>query len=129
MKYKIRLNGRVYEVEAEQGEAQLLCEYDDVGVITAPAKAAPVAVTAPAAVPAAEVCITGGKTINAPLPGTVTEIKIKIGQKIEKGNIVAVIESMKMENEIVATESGVVTAVHAVKGAQVQSGEPIVSLS
>jgi glutaconyl-CoA decarboxylase len=132
MKYKIRLNGKVFEVEAEKGEAQLLSEYDDIGTPAASPRnkesdtAAPAPASAAAAVQKAS---AGGKSVCAPLPGTVVAVRVQTGQQVKKGEAVAVIESMKMENDIVATESGTVTAVHVARGAQVQAGEPIISLS
>lgn len=136
MKYKIRLNGKVYEVEAEKGEAQLLREYDDIGAQQAPAQAPASVAAAPAPAPAAAPAAAaaskapaGGKAVTAPLPGTVVAVKVQEGNQVKKGEVVAVIESMKMENDIVSTESGTVTAVLVSRGAQVQAGEALVSLS
>lgn len=124
MKYKIRLNGTVYEVEVEKGNAQLLREYE---AVSAPAEAkASSPVTEAVPVP---VAATGGRFITAPLPGTVTEIRVSVGQKIAAGEIVGVIEAMKMQNEVAASEGGTVAAIIATKGAQIQSGEPFVQLA
>ena len=95
MKYKVTLNNRVYEVEVEMGQAMLIDEYDAV----APA--------APAAVPAA--ALASGEVVKAPMPGNILKINVAPGQKVEEGDVLIVLEAMKMENEIVATKSGTVT--------------------
>ena len=126
MKYKVTLNGRTYEVEVEHGKAMLLAEYE----ATAPA-AAPVAapVAAPAAAPvAAPVAAGSGDTVSAPMPGTVLKVNVTVGQSVKAGDVLCVLEAMKMENEIKAPVDGKVAQVLATKGANVETGAALVVL-
>lgn len=131
MKYKVTLNNRVYEVEVEMGQAMLIDEYDAVAP-AAPAPAAPTAVPAapaapPAAVPAA--ALASGEVVKAPMPGNILKINVAPGQKVEEGDVLIVLEAMKMENEIVATKSGTVAQVAVSKGAVVETGAPLVVIA
>ena len=131
MKYKVTLNGRTYEVEVEAGKAMLLDEYEAI-VPSAPAApvaapvAAPAAEAAPAA-PAAPVAVTGaGEAVNAPMPGTILKINVSQGQAVKEGDVLCVLEAMKMENDIIAPKSGTITQVVTSKGASVSTGDPLV---
>lgn len=123
MKYKITLKGRTYEVEVEHGEAMLIDEYDAIAPspAAAPAAAAPVAAAAPAAAPAA----VAGTAVTAPLPGNVLEIKVKPGESVKAGQLLVLIEAMKMENEVFAPADGVVKQILAQKGALVATGDTL----
>ena len=128
MKYKVTLNGRTYEVEVEAGKAMLLDEYE--AIAPAPAAAAPVA-AAPAAAPAAAApaapAVTGaGEPINAPMPGTILKVNVKAGDAVKEGQVLVVLEAMKMENEILAPKNGTITQVVVAKGASVDTGAPLV---
>ena len=127
MKYKVTLNGRTYEVEVEAGKAMLLDEYE--AIAPAPA-AAPVAVpaAAPAAVPAAAApVVTGaGDAVNAPMPGTILKVNVQTGKAVKEGDVLCVLEAMKMENEIMAPKSGTVTQVLVQKGSSVNTGDALV---
>jgi len=128
MKYKVTLNGRTYEVEVEAGKAMLLDEYEAIAPapVAAPA-AAPVAATAPAAAPAAAPAVTGaGEAVNAPMPGTILKVNVKVGDAVKAGAVLCVLEAMKMENEIMAPKAGTVTQVLATKGGSVDTGAPLV---
>lgn len=128
MKYKVTLNNRVYEVEVEMGQAMLIDEYDAVAPAPAAAPAAPAAApAAPAAVPAA--ALASGEVVKAPMPGNILEINVAPGQKVEEGDVLIVLEAMKMENEIVATKSGTVAQVAVSKGAVVDTGAPLVVIA
>ena len=120
MKYKVKLNGKIYEVEVEKGNAELLSEYD---AISAPVAAAPVAAApaAPAAAAAPAPAASGNAT-QSPLPGVVVAVKKNVGEKVKAGEVVMLIEAMKMENEITATKDGTLVSVLAPKGTQVQVG-------
>ena len=130
MKYKITLNNRIYEVEVEAGKAMLLDEYEAVAPAApaAPVAAAPVA-AAPAAAPAAATApaVTGaGEAVNAPMPGTILKVNVTQGQAVKAGEVLVVLEAMKMENEIMAPKAGTVTQVVTSKGASVNTGDPLV---
>ena len=130
MKYKVTLNGRTYEVEVEAGKAILLDEYEAV----APAAPAPVAApaVAPAAAPAAAAApvVTGaGEPVNAPMPGTILKVNVTQGQAVKEGDVLCVLEAMKMENEIMAPKAGTVTQVVTSKGATVNTGDALVVLA
>ena len=133
MKYKVTLNGKTYEVEVEKGEAVLLKEYEaaaPAAPVAAPVATAPAAPAAPVAAPAAaSVQLGAGTAVNAPLPGTVLQIKASVGQAVKAGETVMIIEAMKMENEIVAPRDGKITSVVVQKGAAVNAGDPLFTIA
>ena len=126
MKYKITLNDRVYEVEVERGVAQVTNEYDyvapaaPVAVAAAPV-AAPVA-AAPAAAPA-PVAAAAGEKVSAPMPGTILNVLVKVGDTVTEGQNLMVLEAMKMENEMLAPKAGKVVQIAVTKGQSVATGE------
>ena len=124
MKYKVRLRDKIYEVEVERGEAILVDEY----AAAAPAPTAAAATPTPAPAAAAAPVAAGADTVCAPLPGSVVDVKVSVGESVKKGQILLLIEAMKMENEIVAPNDGVVKAIHTSKGASVTTGAPLVTL-
>ena len=126
MKYKITLKGRTYEVEVEHGEAMILSEYEakaPVQPAAAPAPAAPAAAPAPAAPAAGPV--SAGTKVDSPLPGNVLNVKVSVGQAVKAGDVLVIIEAMKMENEIAAPCDGVVKQIVADKGAVVATGDTL----
>ena len=120
MKYKVTLNNRTYEVEVEAGQAMLLDEYEAY----APAAAAPAA--APAA---ATPSLAAGEVVKSPMPGNILKINVTVGQKINEGDALLILEAMKMENEVAAPKSGTVAQIIVSKGAVVETGAPLVVLS
>lgn len=126
MKYKVTLNNRVYEVVVEKGEAMVEAEYELVQPKQeiAPAAAAPVQ----AAPQAAPVAVSGGNTFNAPLPGSVVAIKCEVGKSYKAGDVLFVVESMKMENDVTLDKDATVTAILVTKGQNVSSGTPMCNI-
>ena len=125
-KFNITVNGVAYEVEVEEVAA---------GEASAPAAAAPKAApkaAAPAAKPAAApkaAPVANGTKVNAPMPGTILDVKVAQGQAVKKGDVLLILEAMKMENEILAPQDGTVAQVTVSKGASVNSGDALVVLN
>ena len=131
MKYKVTLNGRTYEVEVEAGKAMLLDEYAAVAPV-APAAAAPAPAAAPAAAPApapAAAAPVAGEAVTAPMPGNILKVAVSQGQTVKEGDLLVVLEAMKMENEIFAPKAGTVAAVNVAKGQSVDTGATMVVLA
>lgn len=131
MIYKVTLNGKIYEVEVEKGEAVLKAEYEAALPQAAPATAAPVAsAPAQAATPAAAPVASGnGEVVKSPLPGNINGIKVSVGQKVKAGDVVIILEAMKMENEISATKDGTISQIFVTKGAVVETGAALVEIA
>ena len=116
MKYKVTLNQKVYEVEVEAGKAVLLDEYE----ACAPA---------PAAAPAAKVDLKAGEPVKSPMPGNIIRVEVKEGDQIKAGQLLVVLEAMKMENEILAPHDGTVAQVIVSKGSTVETDSPLIVLA
>ena len=131
MKYKVTLKGKTYEVEVDQGEAMILDEYEAYAPAPAAAPAAPAApAAAPAATPApaaAPVAVAGEQVVS-PMPGTMVKINVAAGKAVKSGEVLAVLEAMKMENEIMAPHDATVVQVLVDVGAKVDTGTPIIVL-
>lgn len=126
-KFNITVNGKAYEVEVEEvgGVASPVQR-------TAPRAAAPAATAAPApaaapktAAPAAPVA-EGGEKVVSPMPGTIFDIKVAVGDTVSQGDVLLILEAMKMENEIMAPAGGKVLSINTNKGASVNSGDVLV---
>ena len=131
MKYKVTLKGKTYEVEVNQGEAMILDEYEAIApaapaaapVPAAPAAAAPAAAPAPAAKQA-----VSGEQVVSPMPGTIVKVNVKEGQSVKNGDVLVVLEAMKMENEIMAPHDAKVLQILVDTGNKVDSGMPLLVL-
>lgn len=122
-KYNVTVNGTAYEVTLEAVDAS------EVKTSPAPA-AAPAAAPAPtpAAAPAAPV--SGGKeTVSSPMPGNILAVNVANGAAVKKGDVLMILEAMKMENEIVAPQDGTVASVNVSKGDSVEAGQVIITLN
>lgn len=129
MKYKVTLNNRTYEVEVEAGKAMLLDEYE--AYAPAPAEAPAAAAAAAPAAPAAPapVSLASGEPVAAPMPGNIVRVDVKQGDTVKAGQILIILEAMKMQNEIVAPKDGTVAQVVVKTGDKVDTGAALVVLA
>ena len=131
-RYAITVNGQSYDVQVEEVGGASSPAAPAAAPRPAPA-AAPVAATATSAAPAAPapaaMASAGGSlVIKAPMPGTLMAYRVAMGQSVKKGDVVLILEAMKMENEIVAPADGSVVALRAAEGASVNTGDALVEL-
>ena len=120
----VTVNGTPYKVEMENAPAAVPAAAPAAAPVAAAAAAAPAPAAAPAAAPAGP-----GTDINSPLPGVIIEVSVKEGQAVKSGQKVAVLEAMKMENDILAEKDGTVTAIHVHKGDSVLEGAKIITIA
>jgi biotin carboxyl carrier protein len=117
-KYKVNVNGTAYEIEIElMSEAEALS--------TPAPQAAPQAAPAAAPAPAAS---GEGEAVNSPMPGTIVSVNVKVGDAVKAGQVLMILEAMKMENEIMAGADGVVTAVSVSAGQAVEAGTALCTI-
>lgn len=123
MKYVVTLNGKNYEVDVTESDAVLLGVTEVVApVAAAPVAAAPAAVAAPAAAAVAQ----AGTQIPSPMPGTILGVKTSVGAAVKAGDVLVVLEAMKMENDIVAPADGTVKQILVQKGSTVNTDDILV---
>lgn len=129
-KFNITVNGRTYEVDVEE-----LGGVQSVSAPVAAPAAAPAPAPAPAAAPAPAPAAPkasgsmGSKKVTAPMPGTIVSVKVNVGDKVTSDTLVAVLEAMKMENEIFAGADGVISSVNVNSGDSVNAGDILVSMN
>lgn len=131
MKYKVTLNGKTYEVEVEAGKAMLLDEYEAYAPAPAAAPAPVAAAPAPAAASAAPaaVALAAGEPVTSPMPGVIVKVLVKAGDTVKEGDTLAILEAMKMENEIAAPKAGTVAQIVCKVGDKVDTGAALVVLA
>lgn len=121
--YTITVNGNVYEVSVEEGIS------GTTPVATAPVVKAPVPKAPEAPKAAAKTSTQGSIKVNAPMPGKILDVKANEGQSVKKGEVLVILEAMKMENEIVAPQDGSVASINVTVGSSVEAGDVLATLS
>ncbi len=119
--YRITVNGTSYDVSVEELSGG-----------AAPVAAPPVAAPAPAAAPAAPAPAAGGAgsvKVSSPMPGKILAVKANVGDSVKKGQVILILEAMKMENEVVAPEDGTIASIDVTVGASVESGDTLATLN
>ena len=129
-KFRVQVNGNMYEVEVEEiGGAPAGPQPAPVVRATSPTPPAPaVPAPAPKAAPAPVAPSGNGSGVAAPMPGTITDVRVKVGDRVEPRTVVMMLEAMKMENEIFAGRAGVVSQIAVDKGASVNTGDLLISI-
>ncbi len=122
--YNITVNGVAYSVSVEETAAGVA----PVAAAAPAAPAAPKAAPAPAAAPKAA-SAAGAVTVKAPMPGNILDVKVSAGASVKAGDVLVILEAMKMENEIVAPQDGTVASINVNKGDTVNSGDVLVSMN
>ena len=125
-KYRVNVNGTDYEITLEE------VTWAEASKPSAPvAQPAPAAAPAPAEVPAAPAATAapaGGEQILSPMPGNILNVNVKVGDAVKKGQVLLILEAMKMENEIMAPKDGTITSVNVQNGSTVESGALLVTI-
>ena len=121
MKYNVTLNGKIYEVDVTESDA-VVTGVTQVPVAVA-APAAPAVATTPVAAPEVAPVSAEGTQIKAPMPGTILAVKKNVGEAVKAGDVIVVLEAMKMENDIVAPCDGTVKSINAPKGTNVNTDD------
>ncbi len=125
-KYRVNVNGTDYEITLEEVTGAEASKPSAPVAQPAPA-AAPAPAEAPAA-PAATAAPAGGEQILSPMPGNILNVNVKVGDAVKKGQVLLILEAMKMENEIMAPKDGTITSVNVQNGSTVESGALLVTI-
>ncbi|MEI3179608.1 MAG: biotin/lipoyl-containing protein [Lachnospiraceae bacterium] len=126
--YTITVNGNVYEVTVEEGFTGA-ASTPKAAAPAPKAAAAPKAAPAPAAAPAAPAGAAGAVAVTAPMPGKILGVKASAGQAVKRGQVLLILEAMKMENEIVAPQDGTVATINVAVGDSVEPGATLATLN
>lgn len=129
--YTITVNGTPYNVTVEEGAGAPVAAAPVAAPAAAPAPATAAApAPAPAVAPAPAAQGTAGSVkVEAPMPGTILDVKVSVGDSVSSGSVLCILEAMKMENEIVAPQDGTVASVNVSKGDSVEAGQVIITLN
>lgn len=124
-KYNITVNGNTYEVFVEEADVA------STPVAYSAPVATPIAAPAPktASAPKAATGVSGAVKVTSPMPGTILNVKVSVGQQVKKGDVICVLEAMKMENDIPAPQDGVIASINTQKGASVNAGDVLATLN
>ena len=125
--YTITVNGIAYDVTVEEGAGSAPAAAAPAAAPVAAPKAAPAPAAAPKA--AAPAGAQGAVKVNAPMPGKILGVKVNAGQAVKKGEVVVILEAMKMENEIVAPSDGTIASVNVTVGQSVEAGDVLATLN
>ena len=123
--YNITVNGVAYSVSVEETAAGAA----PVAAAAPAAPAAPKAAPAPAAAPKAAAGAAGAVAVKAPMPGNILDVKVKAGASVKAGDVLVILEAMKMETEITSTADGTVGKIHVAQGDAVQGGQVLLDLA
>ena len=129
--YKITVNGKVYDVSVEEIKSEKSKPAATVVNTATPAAAPKPAATTTAAAPAPKAAVAideNAISVKATMPGTIVSFSVAVGDKVQEGQVVAILEAMKMENEITAPASGEVKSIHVEKGSSVVEGQVILQI-
>lgn len=134
MRYYVTINNVEYEVDVDNGKVGVMSTREvsqntaGSAAASAEAKAQPSENVQTKAPKPAPVDVSGGEAIKAPMPGTIIDVKVNAGQAVKRGQVILILEAMKMENEIVAPSDGTVVQIQAVKGSSVNAGDVLAVL-
>lgn len=123
--YTITVNGKVYEVTVEEGfsgQTQNAAAPDSAPAAPSSAPKAPAA-------PAPQAAAAGAVTVSAPMPGKILDVRVSAGQAVKRGDVLMILEAMKMENEIVSPQDGTVASIQVSVGSAVEAGDTLASLN
>ncbi len=126
-KYRVSVNGQSYDVSVEE-LGGVSAAQGAAPVVSAPVMAAPIAALVAAPAPSVASAAVAG-TVKAPMPGTILSIKVANGQGVKRGDVLLILEAMKMENEICAPADGTVTQIRVQAGTTVNTGDPMIDLA
>ena len=126
-KFNITVNGKAYEVEVEEIGGAPSAAPIAAPVTPAPAPSVQAAAPKAAPAPAPAAAPAGGTSVQAPMPGTILSVKVNVGDTVSEGQVLCILEAMKMENEIMAPKAGKVVTVSVSQGSSVNSGDALVS--